>query len=59
MKQVEAIHSHGGKTEIVVDWEAPKSVAEPEAEEKGDEKKKKGDEKKLTARKAGGKKEKP
>ncbi len=33
MKQVEAIHGHGGKTEIVVDWEEPKPEPESEDEE--------------------------
>ena len=36
MKQVDAIHGHGGKTEIVVDWEEPKPAPqedETEAEE--------------------------
>ena len=32
MKQVEAIHGHNGKTEIVVDWEEPKPAPEPEEE---------------------------
>jgi hypothetical protein len=30
MKQVEAIHGHNGRTEIVVDWEEPKPAPEPE-----------------------------
>lgn len=37
MKQVEAIHGHNGKTELVVDWVEPKPDPEDDEEETSEE----------------------
>jgi hypothetical protein len=65
MKQVEAIHGHGGATEIIVDWEEPHPrEAEAEVQEEVveigpvEEPPKNGNGKKPAAKKAAAKKEK-